>query len=140
MGKFLVVTLLALCVGVQAQSPATKQMPTVRMGPGVAQAGKVQIDPVTSLQAQVRVMRAQIQELKRQLDLVLKDAQMAKANVPHCSADQRTSSSAQGSRDCAPYSCDSVVGTCLMSCATTNDCTPGAVCDVGAARCVYPTP
>ncbi len=68
--------------------------------------------------------------------MLVKDSQTAKANVPHCSADLQTSSSAQGSRECSPYACDAVVGTCLMSCATTNDCNPGAVCDVPAARCV----
>lgn len=139
MRKFLILTLLAFCVAAQAQSPARKEVPTVKVAPGMTQLGKAQVDPVASLQAQVRVMRAQIQELKRQLDLVLKDAQMARANVPQCSADLRTSSSAQGSRSCEPYACDAVVGTCLMSCATTNDCAPGTACDIGAARCVRPS-
>jgi hypothetical protein len=131
--------LILVCLGVSIGSAAqTQGKPAVKMGGPAAQAQKtqVQVDPVASLQAQVRVMRAQIQELKRQIDMLVRDSQTAKANVPHCSADLQTSSSAQGSRQCSPYACDQVVGTCLMSCATTNDCNPGAVCDVGAARCV----
>ncbi len=130
-----VVVSIALSVAVQAQAPSK---PAVRPGAPSIQVQRVaaEVDPVASLQAQVRQLRAQVQELKRQLDMLVKDSQTAKANVPHCSADMQTSSSAQGSRDCAPYACDAVVGTCLMSCATTNDCNPGSVCDIQAARCV----
>lgn len=94
------------------------------------------VDEATLLRARVKQLENKVAELKRQNDALIKDAQAAKANMPHCSADLRTSSSAMGSRECSPYACDSVVGTCLMSCATSNDCTPGSLCDVGAARCV----
>lgn len=135
MNKFLLVVFLGVSTFACAQAPSK---PVVKMGGPAVQMQKAQVavDPVASLQAQVRVMRAQIQELKRQIDMLVKDSQTAKANVPHCSADLQTSSSAQGMRQCSPYACDAVVGTCLMSCATTNDCNPGSVCDVGAARCV----
>lgn len=134
MKQLLAVVFLALPVLVQAQAPSKPAVKTG--GPAIQVQRLAQVDPVTSLQAEVRVLRAQVKELKRQLDMLVKESQTAKANVPHCSADLRTSSSAQGSRDCTPYACDQVVGTCLMSCATTNDCNPGAVCDVAAARCV----
>ncbi len=135
MNKFVAVVFLACAIGACAQTPAK---PAVKMSGPATQVQRVQVpvDPVASLQAQVRVLRAQVQELKRQIDMLVKDSQTAKANVPHCSADLQTSSSAQGTRECSPYACDAVVGTCLMSCATTNDCNPGAVCDVAAARCV----
>ncbi len=136
MNKFVVVVLLGISMAVQAQAPAK---PVFKTGGPAAQVSRnMQVDPVVSLQAQVNVLRAQVKELKRQLDMVVKESQAAKANVPHCSADFRTSSSAQGSRQCGPYACDPVVGTCLMSCATTDDCEPGNVCDIQAARCVRP--
>lgn len=132
-----VVVLFAVFISVQAQAPSK---PVIKPGGSNIQVQKVaaQVDPVTSLQAQVRVLRSQVQELKRQIDILVKDSQTAKANMPRCSEDLRTSSSALGSRECSPYACDSVVGTCLMSCATTNDCSPGNVCDIQAARCVNP--
>lgn len=135
MNKFVILVLLGVSIAAQAQMSAK---PAVKIGGPNLQIHKtqMQVDPVASLQAQVRVMRAQIQELKRQIDMLVKDSQTAKANVPHCSADLQTSSSAQGSRQCSPYACDPVVGTCLLSCATTNDCNPGSVCDIVAARCV----
>jgi hypothetical protein len=135
MKKLLLLVLLGVSIGAAAQVQGNT---TVKMGGSAVQVQKtqVQVDPVASLQAQVRVMRSQIQELKRQIDILAKDSQTAKANVPHCSADLQTSSSAQGSRQCSPYACDQVVGTCLMSCATTNDCNPGTVCDIAAARCI----
>ncbi len=134
MNKFFVVVLLSVSIAVQAQTPAK---PAAKAGGPAAQVQRTMpVDPIASLQAQVRGLRLQVQELKRQIDMLAKDSQTAKANVPHCSADLRTSSSAQGTRQCAPYACDPVVGTCLMSCATTDDCNPGAVCDIEAARCV----
>lgn len=134
MNKYLVLVLLACSVAAQAQ---TAGKPITKSGGPVVQVQKLPpVDEVTLLRARVKQLEAKVAELKRQNDALIKDAQAAKANMPRCSADLRTSSSALGSRECWPYQCDSVVGTCLMSCATSNDCSPGTLCDVAAARCV----
>ncbi len=134
MNKFLVLVLLGCSIAVQAQ---TSGKPITKSGGPAVQAQKLPpVDEVTLLRARVKQLEAKVAELKRQNDALIKDAQAAKANMPRCSADLRTSSSALGSRECAPYACDSVVGTCLMSCATTDDCTPGYLCDIPAGRCV----
>jgi hypothetical protein len=95
-----------------------------------------QVDPVVVLQHQVAQLQAQVKELRRQLDLVAKDANAARTSIPKCSADLRESLSPSGTRECQPCLCDSVVGTCLMSCATSADCTPGTNCDMEVGRCV----
>lgn len=98
----------------------------------------VQVDPVQTLQRQVARLQGQVRELRRQMDLLIKDANAARNSIPKCSDDLRESFSPSGRRSCEPYACDPVVGTCLMSCATTNDCSPGTVCDMEPGRCVHP--
>ena len=95
----------------------------------------IQADPVQTLQRQVAQLQAQVKELRRQLDMVMADAKAAHNNIPKCSADYRQSASPNGTRDCEPYMCDAVSGACLMSCATTNDCTPGTACNMENGRC-----
>ncbi len=95
----------------------------------------MQADPVQTLQRQVAQLQAQVKELRRQLDMVMADAKAAHNNIPRCSTDYRQSSSPNGTRHCEPYTCDAVSGACLMSCATTNDCTPGTACNMENGRC-----
>lgn len=104
---------------------------------GNVQALRAQVTPEVALQRQVDLLKIQVKELKKQLDMVAQQTSAIKNSFPKCSADLQTSSSNLGTRDCAPYACDSVVGTCLMQCATTFDCARGYTCDIEAARCVY---
>lgn len=133
MYRFLLVAFLATSGFMHAQAkPATTNM-QVNRNANLARA--VQVDPVVVLQRQVAQLQAQVKELRRQLDLVAKDANAARSNIPKCSVDLRESSSPGGTRACEPYLCDSVVGSCLMSCATSSDCTPGTNCNMDIGRC-----
>ncbi len=60
MNKFVAVVFLACSMIASAQTPSK---PAVKMGGPAVQVQKVQapVDPVVSLQAQVRVLRAQVQ-------------------------------------------------------------------------------
>ncbi len=59
-----VVVSIALAIAVHAQAPSKPVMKSG--GPSVqAQRLAAEVDPVASLQAQVRQLRAQVQELKR---------------------------------------------------------------------------
>jgi len=136
MRKLLLVILLATPLLMQGQ--AKTAISNVQVNRNIANIR--QVDPVVSLQRQVAQLRAQVKELRRQLDLVAKDAAAFRSNVPHCSADYRSSSSSQGLRDCEPYLCDDVSGSCLMSCATSSDCTNGTSCNMDNGRCEYPPP
>jgi hypothetical protein len=133
MYRFLLAVFLATAAFMHAQAkPATTNM-QVNRNANLAQRA-VQVDPVMVLQRQVAQLQAQVKELRRQLDLVAKDANAARSNIPKCSADLRESSSPGGTRACQPYQCDPVAGSCLMSCATSEDCTPGTNCDMGIGR------
>jgi hypothetical protein len=133
MSRLLLAVLLATSVFMHAQAkPATTNM-QVNRNLNVARA--VQVDPVVVLQRQVAQLQAQVKELRRQLDMVAKDANAARINIPKCSADLRESSSPGGTRECQPYVCDPVGGSCLMSCATSSDCTPGTNCNMEIGRC-----
>jgi len=134
MRKMLLAVLLGAATLVHAQAKPATNMQVAR--PNNVARSAMQADPVVVLQRQVAMLQTQVKELKRQLDMVLKDSAAARGAMPRCSADMRVSSSSNGSRDCEPYLCDSVVGTCLMSCATSADCAGGFLCDIEAARCV----
>ncbi len=55
-----------------------------------------------------------------------------------CSVDRTASVDKTGKESpCAPYRCADD-GECRMSCASTDDCAAGTVCDPGAAACVEP--
>lgn len=137
MPRFLLAVFLAAATAMQAQAkPATN---TVQVNKNVNIAQRTaQIDPVVVLQRQVAQLQAQVKELRRQLDMVAKDATAARNNIPKCSADLLESSSPSGSRACQPYRCDAVAGSCLMSCATSDDCASGTACDMGNGRCTTP--
>ncbi len=134
MRKKVLVCLLAVawCAGVQGQTP-TKRIEIQRPAVATAvQPNRIPVDPKTMLEAQVNVLKHQVQELKKQINLLMAEANKAKANVPHCSADYKASSSALGSRDCWPYTCDNVSGACFQACATSNDCQGGTNCCIRA--------
>jgi len=133
MYRLLLAAFLASATLMHAQAkPAVSNM-QVNRNANVARA--IQVDPVVVLQRQVAQLQAQVKELRRQLDLVAKDANAARNNIPKCSADLRESSSPGGTRECQPYLCDAVGGSCLMSCATSSDCTPGTNCNMEIGRC-----
>src|SRR5512138_1356306 len=71
-------------------------------------AALAQVAPEVRLQRQVDLLKIQVRELKKQLDLVAQQTSAIKDSFPKCSADLQTSSSNLGSRDCAPYACDVV--------------------------------
>jgi serine protease inhibitor ecotin len=134
MQKLLIPALLLAATFMQAQSkPAVNNVQVNRN-----MANLRQVDPVVALQRQVAQLRDQVKELKRQLDLLAKDAAAYRNSMAHCSADYRTSSSSSGTRDCEPYICDAVSGNCLMACATSSDCTSGTVCNMEIGRCENP--
>jgi hypothetical protein len=133
---FLLVCLFAACYASAQTSRSTAGIAVQQNRPNALQQRNMQVDPVQTLQKQVSHLQLQVRELRRQLDLLMKDAAAARNSIPKCTDDLLTSSSSSGRRDCAPYLCDSVVGTCLMSCATSNDCSPGNLCDMTAGRCV----
>lgn len=135
MSRFLLAVLITSSVLMQAQTkPATSNM-QVNRNVNIARAA--QVDPVVVLQRQVAQLQAQVKELRRQLDMVAKDANAARSTIPKCSVDYHQSSSPSGSRDCEPYMCDAVSGSCLMSCATSSDCTPGTSCNMEIGRCEH---
>jgi cell division protein FtsB len=135
MQKLLFVVVLATATLAQAQAkPAVSNM-QVNRSANIART--MQADPVKTLQRQVTQLQAQVKELRRQLDMVMADAKAAHNNIPKCSADYRQSSSPGGTRDCEPYMCDAVSGSCLMSCATTSDCVPGTACNMEIGRCEH---
>lgn len=54
-----------------------------------------------------------------------------------CSTDLSESIPKSGPRQsCAPYRCDPSTGACRTTCAKSDDCAPGSVCDPAATRCV----
>ncbi len=56
-----------------------------------------------------------------------------------CTTDRSQSQSADGVLDtCAPYLCDSGLGTCLKQCASTSDCAPAYLCE--SRNCVSAPP
>lgn len=134
MRKMIVVLLLtcasALFAQVQANTPVKKAgtVSNIQM--------RAQVAPEVTLQRQIDAMKIQIKELKKQLDMVAQQTASIKNSFPRCSADLQTSSSSLGSRGCAPYACDVVVGTCMTQCATSDMCAQGYLCDVGAGQCV----
>lgn len=136
MQKLLFAVLLVAATLMQAQTKPAVSNVQVNRNANLARA--MQADPVQVLQRQVAQLQAQVKELRRQLDMVMADAKAAHNNIPKCSADYRQSSSPSGTRDCEPYLCDAVSGSCLMSCATTSDCTPGTACNMEIGRCERP--
>ena len=133
MSRLLLAAFLATSMFAQAQAkPATSNM-QINRNANIQK--MVQVDPVTVLQRQVAQLQAQVKELRRQLDLVAKDANAARSNIPKCSVDLHESSSPGGTRQCEPYLCDPVAGACLMSCATSADCTGGTNCNMEIGRC-----
>lgn len=133
MRRFLLAAFLAAASLMHAQGKPAVSNVQVNRNANLARA--IQVDPVVVLQHQVAQLQAQVKELRRQLDLVVKDANAARNSIPKCSADYRQSSSPSGTRECEPYLCDAVSGSCLMSCATTSDCTPGTNCNMEVGRC-----
>ncbi len=140
MKKALLVLFLtaAICGLAFAQTGTTNKTNTVTnmkvVNPGKDLAKSV--DENALLRAQVARLKLQVQLLKSQVNQLMADAQKAKENQPHCSADLKTSMSGQGSRDCWPNACDVVTGTCLQACVTSNDCQAGTACwiDEGAVN------
>ena len=135
MHKFLLPAVVMTATLLYGQAKPTVSNMQVSRNAQTARA--LQVDPVVALQRQVAQLREQVKELRRQMDLVAKDATTFRNSVPHCSADYRSSSSNNGTRDCEPYLCDAVSGSCLMSCATSSDCTPGTNCNMEIGRCEH---
>jgi cell division protein FtsB len=133
MSKILLVAFLAAATLAQAQTKSA--VSNVQVNRNVQISRAVQVDPVVALQRQVAQLREQVKELRRQLDLVAKDSVAYRNSIAHCSTDYRQSSSNQGTRDCEPYLCDAVSGSCLMSCATSSDCVGGTNCNMDIGRC-----
>lgn len=53
-----------------------------------------------------------------------------------CSADRTSAIATNGvSIWCDDFRCDAATGACLTACASTDDCVPGATCDVAAKQC-----
>lgn len=135
MRKLLPLLLLFCATALFAQNPPNTQVK--KMGPiSNVQALHAQVSPEVALQRQVDLLKIQVKELKKQLDMVAQQTAAIKNSFPKCSSDLQTSSSNLGSRDCAPYACDIVVGTCMTQCATSDQCARGFLCDVGAGQCV----
>lgn len=135
MRKFLLLMTLYATTALFAQNPPNTQVKKMGTVSNV-QAVHAQVAPEVSLQRQVDILRIQVKELKKQIDVIAQQTAAIKNSFPRCSADLQTSSSNLGSRDCAPYACDIVVGTCMTQCATSDMCARGFLCDVGAGQCV----
>lgn len=139
MKKILLTVMLAAACCCTAQAQTIKKNENVKIATPAQNPALRQVDEVTALRSQNAKLKQQVATLKKQVDQLLADAAKAKAAMPHCSVDGRTSTSGQGSRDCQPYNCDIVTGACMQGCATSDDCQPGTLCDMGApGRCVHP--
>ncbi|MBL8719341.1 MAG: hypothetical protein JNL79_25365, partial [Myxococcales bacterium] len=57
-----------------------------------------------------------------------------------CSAKGGACSAPTATFDCAPYTCDTVLGGCKNGCATSNDCASGYVCDLASRLCTTAPP
>ncbi len=133
----LVLAVAALLVMAQAQSNNKKMDLQPATTPTNNATRQIKVDEVVVLRAQNAKLKQQVEQLQKQIEQLKADAVKAKAALPHCSNDLRTSASGQGSRNCAPYNCDQVTGACMQICATTEDCQLGTVCDMGTpGRCV----
>lgn len=58
----------------------------------------------------------------------------------YCSSQTQSRNTAGASADCtdAGYTCEPVSGMCRTSCQTSDQCSPGFLCDTGIERCVRP--
>lgn len=88
------------------------------------------LNEVELLRSQNARLKALVKDLSRRLEELRLDK-------PFCKDMAMSANKAGATRDCSPYACDFVPGTCLNRCGTTDDCAPGAVCDTSNGMCVY---
>lgn len=82
-------------------------------------------------------LKEQVTSLKQQVESLTRNIEQMRQDKPFCKTQNMSANKAGATRDCTPYACDPVPGTCLNRCATTLDCAGGAVCDVPAGLCIY---
>ena len=154
----IVLALAALAVPALAQITPMKIVRPVTP-PSVLQVqpqGSLTIDPaldpdraralIAKLQAKNRDLRTQmgvtlgdLQALRAQLDEITR-AGGSNVHAQCISAELSRRTDGAGEENCAAsgYTCSPVEGTCRRQCTSSDQCSAGFVCDIGAARCVVP--
>ena len=92
------------------------------------------------LRGKMEVTLADLQAVRTQLDEMTRaGGSLVRAQCASPALSRRTDGGGEENCHASGYVCGDVEGTCLRQCTTSNQCAPGFVCDVGAARCVVPT-
>ncbi len=102
--------------------------------------------------AAIAKLRARNRELRGQMAVTLGDLQAARATLDEmtraggslvraqCVSASLSRNTAGAEENCAAsgYNCSPAEGTCRRLCTSSDQCTGGFVCDIGAARCIVP--
>ena len=153
-----VLALAALAVPALAQITPMKIVRPVTQPPvqTVQPQGQLTIDPATDpdrARALIAKLQAKNRDLRTQMGVTLGDLQAVRTQLDEmtraggslvraqCVSDTLSRrSDGTGEENCAAsgYMCSAVEGTCRRQCTSSDQCSAGFVCDIGAARCVVP--
>jgi len=152
LAAILVTPAIAQVVNLPRPRPVIVQPIQVQPAPPDQVAFDPAMTPETA-RAAIDKLKAKNRELRQQMTLTLGDLQsvrtqldeitraggsLVRAQCVSPALSRRTDGGAEENCHASGYVCGGVEGTCLRQCTTSNQCAPGFVCDVGAARCVVP--
>lgn len=165
MPRKLILSLLALLIALPALAqfqmlPPVVAQPVTLPPQAVEQVAVSPSDPASfdpaltpdTARAAIAKLHARNRELRGQMAVTLGDLQAARATIDEmtsaggslvraqCVSATLSRNTAGAEENCAAsgYNCSAVEGTCRRVCTSSDQCTGGFVCDIGAARCVVP--
>jgi hypothetical protein len=99
------------------------------------------VDETTLLKNRVMSLRKSVVALQSRVATLEEQLRAMTARTSFVCRDVGTSANgAGGTESCAPYACNYLDGRCRASCATSDHCAPGYLCDTSVQHCVPPPP